>query len=210
MANTPTKAGPSLRLSLAVVAVGILLGIPATVKAALPIFRIVRSAPTMITPGTVRLHLASGHYRVFQNTENTGTIDPPEVTVTTADGSQVSTRGVSGVETITRDSITYEAVVAFTIRDGGTYQVRIQTPESDQVLIRRSVGDTLKESVPWILIAIAAGMTVVLGAVLAVVGIARRARPAHVSPTPAGWYADPGGSGRLRYWDGIRWTEHMS
>ncbi|WP_261899595.1 DUF2510 domain-containing protein [Mycobacterium marinum] len=25
---------------------------------------------------------------------------------------------------------------------------------------------------------------------------------------PAGWYADPGGSGGRRYWDGERWTEH--
>jgi Protein of unknown function (DUF2510) len=26
---------------------------------------------------------------------------------------------------------------------------------------------------------------------------------------PAGWYADPdGGAGRMRYWDGTRWTEH--
>jgi uncharacterized RDD family membrane protein YckC len=25
---------------------------------------------------------------------------------------------------------------------------------------------------------------------------------------PAGWYADPHGQARLRYWDGQRWTEH--
>ena len=27
---------------------------------------------------------------------------------------------------------------------------------------------------------------------------------------PAAWYADPGGSGGLRWWDGERWTEHVS
>ncbi len=26
----------------------------------------------------------------------------------------------------------------------------------------------------------------------------------------AGWYADPGGSGSLRYWDGSRWTDAVS
>lgn len=27
---------------------------------------------------------------------------------------------------------------------------------------------------------------------------------------PAGWHDDPEGSGRLRYWDGIGWTEHYA
>lgn len=29
-------------------------------------------------------------------------------------------------------------------------------------------------------------------------------------PTPAGWYPDPDGFGRQRYWDGSAWTEHSS
>lgn len=30
------------------------------------------------------------------------------------------------------------------------------------------------------------------------------------SGPPAAWYADPGGSGGLRYWDGSAWTEHVT
>jgi hypothetical protein len=31
-----------------------------------------------------------------------------------------------------------------------------------------------------------------------------------MSTTPAGWYADPTGRSEHRYWDGSRWTEHVS
>ncbi|MCP9622161.1 DUF2510 domain-containing protein [Nocardia otitidiscaviarum] len=27
---------------------------------------------------------------------------------------------------------------------------------------------------------------------------------------PPGWYPDPSGIARLRWWDGVRWTEHNS
>lgn len=30
------------------------------------------------------------------------------------------------------------------------------------------------------------------------------------SEVAAGWYDDPGGSGRKRYWDGAAWTEHFA
>ncbi len=37
-------------------------------------------------------------------------------------------------------------------------------------------------------------------------------RPPHVVPvsTPAGWHRDPHGRHQLRYWDGARWTDHVS
>lgn len=31
-----------------------------------------------------------------------------------------------------------------------------------------------------------------------------------MSAPPAGWYANPEGSGQLRYWDGSGWTEHTA
>ncbi|MDQ6749826.1 MAG: heavy metal-binding domain-containing protein [Actinomycetota bacterium] len=33
--------------------------------------------------------------------------------------------------------------------------------------------------------------------------------PSGESP-PANWYSDPNAAGQLRYWDGTRWTEHVS
>lgn len=34
--------------------------------------------------------------------------------------------------------------------------------------------------------------------------------PAAATTSPAAWHDDPSGSGRLRYWDGTRWTNHYS
>jgi hypothetical protein len=36
------------------------------------------------------------------------------------------------------------------------------------------------------------------------------ASTASAASAPAGWYADPSGRFELRYWDGGRWTEHVS
>jgi hypothetical protein len=33
--------------------------------------------------------------------------------------------------------------------------------------------------------------------------------PAPQKPTPAGWYGDPGGEHRWRWWDGHSWTRHV-
>lgn len=41
-------------------------------------------------------------------------------------------------------------------------------------------------------------------------GPGRQDPPAGQYGPPAGWYPDPGGSGQLRYWDGVQWTAQTS
>jgi len=41
-------------------------------------------------------------------------------------------------------------------------------------------------------------------------GAARAAEPSQSSGPPAGWYPDPQGQARLRYWDGNAWTDQTS
>jgi hypothetical protein len=48
--------------------------------------------------------------------------------------------------------------------------------------------------------------------VIAAAGVVllRATSAAAESPAPAGWYADPSGQDRLRYWSGSFWTEHTA
>jgi hypothetical protein len=68
-------------------------------------------------------------------------------------------------------------------------------------------GDTLIGYLAALVCAILGG----LGAFAVVRGLS----PIHglqnaVSSEPPGWYADPARKHELRYWDGLRWTEHVS
>jgi hypothetical protein len=37
-----------------------------------------------------------------------------------------------------------------------------------------------------------------------------RSAPEDGKGVPPGWYADPAGGWKLRWWDGARWTEHVA
>jgi hypothetical protein len=45
---------------------------------------------------------------------------------------------------------------------------------------------------------------------MAVAAPAAAPAPAPADAVPAGWYPDPSSRFELRYWDGTRWTEHVS
>jgi hypothetical protein len=80
-------------------------------------------------------------------------------------------------------------------------------------------------SIPTIAVSIVGALLLLMaGAALAMVVAVRRGRARRVLPAPAaqpvatwrqasgpaGWFTDPGGRHEFRYWDGQRWTEHVS
>jgi hypothetical protein len=105
-----------------------------------------------------------------------------------------------------------------------------------QVIVAPSIASSLGNALAW-LGAIALGaLLAVIGLVLLIVGLVRGRRPA-VAPSPAsapgslapppaapsvavqapapaatpqGWYGDPKGEARLRWWDGQQWTDYVS
>lgn len=64
------------------------------------------------------------------------------------------------------------------------------------------IGDLSREAAMWSVVLL--GVIVVLAAGWVV---ARRSTGTPARMGPAGWYADPGGSGRRRWFDGNEWTD---
>jgi hypothetical protein len=68
-------------------------------------------------------------------------------------------------------------------------------------------------SFPWTSVIGGVGSAIVGGVILLVVKMTgageATTKPAAALPPP-GWHADPEGRARLRYWDGMRWTEHTT
>jgi Protein of unknown function (DUF2510) len=136
-----------------------------------------------------------------------------------------------GQEVSIRDygaSITYDfahsgrAVGSFRIEEPGRFLLRTEGElqgAAVNVAVGRGVGSGM---VRTLIVPMAGGLILLTGGVVLAGVVAarrRRARPVPVAQpvaawgqasAPAGWFADPGGGHELRYWDGQRWTEHVS
>jgi hypothetical protein len=213
------RPGPSLWLSIAMMTIGVAIGVLSAIKVATPVVRTLLTSPTTAAPGRIQMHLGRGDYVVFEGDDPTGgpvTINASQVTVAAPNGAPVPVHDVDHTETITRGSQTFTAAVGFTAPARGTYDITFATNQRHRVVVARSIADTFHTVVGWIAAGAVAGLILVTGLVLLIVGIVRRGRrsgfgaPDRAVLPPPGWYPAPDEPGRLQYWDGAQWTEYRS
>jgi hypothetical protein len=165
------------------------------------------------------------YYEGWGAADEQPTIPRFRVSLASVGGEEVSIRDFGGSQTYDLGGHSGRALATFRIEEPGRFLLRAEGEPQDveaNVAVGRSVGPGIFRTV---IPTLAGTLILVLGgAVLAVVVAVRRNRARRLLPAPAaqpvpmwgqatgpaGWFADPGRRHELRYWDGQRWTEHVS
>jgi hypothetical protein len=146
------------------------------------------------TPASVERNLGTGIYFVYQNVNDPQQIPVSDVAVTDSLGVMVDVYEPAAQETVTKGDIKYVDVAGFKIAKAGQYRINIAT-QGANVIIGPSMGHAFDQAVPGLAMGGLAALLFILGLVLLIIGIVKRARGHKAAPRPtltvpsseAGW-----------------------
>ncbi|MDQ6796844.1 MAG: DUF2510 domain-containing protein [Actinomycetota bacterium] len=179
------RPGPPLAISILLLVLGVVTFGAGSIVFGVSLFRSVTTGNTMTVPGRARFHLSSGNYLIYERVATTSreggggdvSIDAGSVRITGPDGQTVTVSQNTGVtQTITRGSTAYQGAVEFKISGTGDYAFEVLNARPSQALVARSLGDTFRRALPWILIGGVGFVVGVAGLVMVIVGSVRRNR----------------------------------
>ncbi len=177
------RPGPPLAISIVLLVLGVVIFSAGSITVGVSVFRNVTTGNTMTVPGRARFHLSSGNYLIYESvgTSREGggdlSIDAGSVRITGPDGAAVAVNRSTGVtQTITRGNTDYEGAVDFKIDETGDYAFEVLDARPGRALVARSLGDTFRRALPWILIGGVGFVAAVAGLVMVIVGSVRRKR----------------------------------
>jgi hypothetical protein len=183
------KPGPPLAIALALIIVGVILGLTGLVKGVQSVVHDVRGIVTSTTPADFQRNLAAGTWEIYVADGQDLQLDG--VTITGPGNTVIQARPTgSGSQTLTNHGDQYVGQIEFTITTPGVYDIKVSEPPGVPILLSKSFGDLAKHAAGWFVLTGAGALAGIVGLVLLIVGVSRRnqaKRPAQ--PAYAGGYA---------------------
>jgi Protein of unknown function (DUF2510) len=115
----------------------------------------------------------------------------------------------------------YLAAASFTAPTAGAYTISVTQPGLT-VFVGPSLTSAAGKTAAIAGLGGLGGLLVLISLIWLIVRAFSKPKPAYqpyqgqyapaqaAAATPPGWYADPAGSGRQRYWDGQQWTDNYA
>ena len=195
--TAPAKGGRGpIITGVVLIVVGFLIGIFGTivvVSAKDGFVGLLRESPQS-TPVSVERNLGTGIYFVYQNVNDAQQIPVSDVAVTDSLGVMVDVYEPAAQETVTKGNIKYVDVAGFKVTKPGPYRINIAT-QGANVIIGPSMGHAFDQAVPGLAMGGLAAVLFIVGLVLLIVGVVKRAQSHKATPRPtlavpsmaAGW-----------------------
>ncbi|MGC9962677.1 MAG: hypothetical protein ABSE47_12365 [Acidimicrobiales bacterium] len=196
--SRPRAPGPSLRLSIPLLALGVVAAIVAGIGLATGLVHTLDNATLVTGPGTVQVQCRTGTYLLYvESGSSSVSATPSSVVVTGPGGATVALQGQSATETVTRDGQRFSGQIGFDVVNPGSYTIAVHTAGADLV-VAPSFTTIARENLGWDILLLAGLLAGLAGLVLLIIGLVQRSRAKKRMAGYGGnpWGGPPGGGWR--------------